>query len=278
MRRRERNNLAAFALAGIGANVTSTDISERRVEVASNRAARLALPITFAQAEAADLAPAGDAKFDLVCSTNGFFVWIADLSAVFGEVSRILRPGGHYVFYDIHPFQRPWKDQPRPIEAEKSYWKTGPFEDRAERTFEFHWTLGDILNPLAASGLIIRQILESPARDSRYWQDSSYMPGTDDSLLDWNENPERHCRYGSRRPRRSRRSARGDTHACGDRRRVDGAGLRVRPAVVGQVEDALRLPFAGRGVERDDRQEASIGRVDAALLVRAQERHAQRAG
>ena len=183
------DNLAALALAGMGANVVSTDISERRLEIASNRAARLALPITFVQADAGDLAPLGDAEFDLVCSTNGFFVWISDLSAVFGEASRILRPGGHYVFYDIHPFQRPWRDQARPIAVEKSYWETGPLEDQEERTFEFHWTLADILNPLAASGLILRRILESPAKDSRYWQDHAYMPGTDDSLLDWDGNP-----------------------------------------------------------------------------------------
>lgn len=183
------DNLAAFALAGMGANVTSTDISQRRLEIASERAARLALPITFVQADAADLAPVRDAGFDLVCSTNGFFVWISDLGAVFREVSRILRPEGHYVFYDIHPFQRPWKDQARPIAVEKSYWETGAFESRDDGTFEFHWTLADVLNPLTASGLVLRRVLESPARDSRYWQDCSYLPGTDDSLLDWNENP-----------------------------------------------------------------------------------------
>ena len=87
------DNLAALALAGMGANVVSTDISERRLEIASNRAARLALPVTFVQADAGDLAPLGDAEFDLVCSTNGFFVWISDLSAVFGETSRILASG-----------------------------------------------------------------------------------------------------------------------------------------------------------------------------------------
>ena len=183
------DNYAAFALSGMGANVTSIDISERQLEVASKRAARLELPITFVQADAADLTPVGDAEFDLVFSSNGFFVWIADLHAVFSEIFRILRPGGHYVFYDIHPFQRPWKDQTRPIEVEKSYWETGPFENQEDGTFEFNWTLADILNPLAASGLILRRILESPAKDSRFWQNRSYLPGTDESLLDWNENP-----------------------------------------------------------------------------------------
>ena len=100
---------------------------------------------------------------------------------------RVLRLGGHYVFYDVHPFQRPWKDQITPIEVAKPYWDTGPFE--MEDSFEFNWTLADILNPLAAAGFTLRRILETPAEDLRFWQDYSYLPGTDDKLSDWNEHP-----------------------------------------------------------------------------------------
>ena len=65
-----------------------------------------------------------NAEFDLVFSSNGFFVWIADLQLVLSEIFRILRPGGQYVFYDIHPFQRPWKGPVMPIEIAKPYWET----------------------------------------------------------------------------------------------------------------------------------------------------------
>ena len=183
------DNHVAFALAGMGANVTSVDISEQRLAVASKRAGLLELPIAFVQADAADLSVVGNREFDLVFSSNGFFVWISDLQAVFGEIHRILRPGGHYVFYDVHPFQRPWRDQATPIEVGKPYWETGPFEDEEDGTFEFNWTIADILNPLATSGFILRRIVESPADDSRFWQAYSYLPGTDDRLLDWNSNP-----------------------------------------------------------------------------------------
>ena len=183
------DNHAVFAFSGMGANVTSVDISERRLAVAAKRARRLGLPITFVQADAADLSLIGNAEFDLVFSSNGFFVWIADLQAVFSEIYRILRPRGHYVFYEIHPFQRPWKDQIVPIEVAKPYWETGPFKDEEECAFGFNWTLADILNPPTTLGFILRRIFESPAEDSRFWQDYSHLPGTDDSLLDWNENP-----------------------------------------------------------------------------------------
>lgn len=82
------DNYAAFALAGLGAVVTSTDISEQRLKVAEQRANILGLDIHFVRCDAADLASIPDAGFDMVCSTNGFFVWIADLAGVFAEVNR----------------------------------------------------------------------------------------------------------------------------------------------------------------------------------------------
>lgn len=183
------DNHAVFALAGMKANVTSIDISERQLETASARADQLGLAIAFVRADATDLATVADRSFDLVCSTNGFFVWIADLRAVYGEVFRILRPGGYYVFYDVHPFQRPWADRNMSIEVDKPYWHTGPFRDEKEGTFEFNWTMADLLNPGTDTGLVLRRILERPADDSNTWEGASYRPGKDKRLVDWKVNP-----------------------------------------------------------------------------------------
>lgn len=183
------DNMAAYALSGLGAGVTSTDISEERLKLAADRAEILGVSIDFVRSDAADLGFAADSTFDLVCSTNGFFVWIADLGGVFREVSRILKPGGAYVFYDIHPFMRPWKKQVTPIEMEKPYWDTGPFRESADGSYEFNWTLADLLNPLAQAGLTLKKVLESPAQDPGFWRDSGEAPDIDELLLDWRRNP-----------------------------------------------------------------------------------------
>jgi SAM-dependent methyltransferase len=183
------DNYAAFALARLGARVTSTDISQHQLDIAQDRARELGLEIQFVRADAADLDPLHDAAFDLVCSTNGFFVWISQPALVFSAVRRVLKPGGFYIFYDVHPFQRPWKNQVTPLEMEKPYWDIGPFTDDANDSFEFNWTLADLLNPLADSGLILKRTIESSAKDSRFWQDHSYEPGTDSALTDWRTNP-----------------------------------------------------------------------------------------
>ena len=183
------DNLAAYALAGLGARVTSTDISEERLRLAADRADALDLSIEFVRSDAARLDSLSDSSFDLVCSTNGFFVWIADLYGVFSEVARILKSGGAYVFYDVHPFTRPWKEQVAPVEMTKIYWDSGPFHGSGEDSFEHHWTLADLLNPLTQAGLVLMKVIESPARDSTYWQGRNGAAGTDDALLDWRVNP-----------------------------------------------------------------------------------------
>lgn len=183
------DNMAAYALAGLGAVVTSTDISEERLKLASCRAEALGVSIDFVRADAADLGFADDSTFDLVCSTEGFFVWIANLGGVFREVWRILEPGGAYVFCDIHPFMRPWKEQVTPIEMEKPYWDTGPFQSSKDESYTFNWTLADLLNPLAQAGLTLRKVLESPAQDPGFWRESGDASDSDESLLDWKRNP-----------------------------------------------------------------------------------------
>ena len=183
------DNLAAYALAGMGARVTSADISEERLKRASDRAEVLGLSIDFVRADAACLESIADSSFDLVCSTNGFFVWIAGLYGVFSEVARILKSRGAYVFYDIHPFTRPWKEQVVPMELAKSYWDTGPFHGSEEDSYEHHWTLADLLNPLAQAGLVLKKVIESPARDSGFWLGGDGPNDADDSMLDWRKNP-----------------------------------------------------------------------------------------
>ncbi len=185
------DNYVAFALAGMGAKVTSTDISEQQLEIARRRAELIGLEITFIRADATRLDHIPDNEYDLVCSSNGFFVWIAEPGRVFAQARRVLKPGGYYIFYDVHPFQRPWVDQVSPLEMEKPYTATGPFqfEEIGQTNHQFNWRMADLINPLLDSGLILRQIAESMAKDARFWEGSSYQPAADSHLNDWLSNP-----------------------------------------------------------------------------------------
>ena len=77
------DNLAVFALAGLGATVTSVDISEAQLEVARSRAESLGLAVDFVRSDAANLVSIADRSFDLVHVSRHVCGWISDLRAFF---------------------------------------------------------------------------------------------------------------------------------------------------------------------------------------------------
>ncbi len=184
------DNYAAFALAGLGARVTSVDISQRQLDIAEDRARTLELDLAFVRADATDLGALPQGYFDLVVSTNGFFIWISEPAALFRAVHAVLKPGGVYVFYDVHPFQRPWADNADALVMEKPYTDGGPyvFEDDGI-AYEYHWTLGTLLNAMSGAGMVLKYVGETGPKSSRFWQDFSYEPGAAVEVSDWRRNP-----------------------------------------------------------------------------------------
>ncbi len=86
-------------LAAAGATVTSFDNSARQLEQDKFVAERDGLSIKTEQGDAADLSRFADASFDLIfnpCSN----LFMPDLSPVWSECFRVLRPGG-YLFVGI---------------------------------------------------------------------------------------------------------------------------------------------------------------------------------
>jgi len=196
------DNYAVFALAGMGAQVTSVDISRAQLDVAAERAAELSVEVTFVRGDIADLPMLAEDAFDFVCSTNGVMVWITDPAAYYAEACRILKPGGIFLSYDIHPFQCPWNDPPEPLRMVKPYFDSGPKEwlddpqtggaspeEREGRvsTFKCHWTVGELLVALLGADLELMHVLEEPDTDPGFW-----LPGAteeDADLIDWRKNP-----------------------------------------------------------------------------------------
>jgi SAM-dependent methyltransferase len=197
------DNHAAFALAGLDAQVTSVDFSEQQLAVAASRADSLGLPIDFVQADITDMPQVQSDRYDLVCATNGVLVWLSDLKPYFAEVFRILSRNSYLVFYDVHPFQRPWQDTVDQIVMQKPYFDHGPFPIQYQieagpgamhgqpqlTRYEFHWTMGHIVNAVLASGLRLCSIRESLSEYPQFWKGASLRGPADERLLDWQVNP-----------------------------------------------------------------------------------------
>jgi len=157
------DNQVVFALAGMGARVTSVDVSASQIAIARDRAATLGLNVAFVCADVVNLSTFDGATFDLVFTGGHVAVWVADLRRFYGEAAHILKPGGRLIVSEYHPFRRLWGRSPDRLEVAYKYFDRGPhrFEvgpdvlDPAPggmEQFEFHWTVADYISAILAAG------------------------------------------------------------------------------------------------------------------------------
>ena len=179
------DNHAAFAFALMGAKVTSSDISERQLENASVIAKKLGLEIEFICDDTMKLSRFPDQVYDLVYTSNGTLSWISDIDSMCRNIYRILKTGGYFIMYDMHPFNRPfsgeaWKD---PLII-KSYHDVFP---------DLHWRLQDLINAQIKAGLSICELAELPATDASFWftydELKEKSPEDFEGINDWKKNP-----------------------------------------------------------------------------------------
>lgn len=88
--------------AAAGAMVTVVDISAGMLERDRQVAARWGIDLRIVQASMLDLHGLGDGAFDLVAHPVST-CYVSDLNRVFGEVARVLKPGGLYVSQHKQP-------------------------------------------------------------------------------------------------------------------------------------------------------------------------------
>ncbi|MDR1693459.1 MAG: class I SAM-dependent methyltransferase [Oscillospiraceae bacterium] len=190
------DNMAVFAFAALGASVTSCDFSENQLANAERVAKQYGIAdrITFRCEDTRQLRGISGGAYDLVFTSNGVHVWIDDLAGMYQNIRRILKPGGLYLMFEIHPFQRPFDDAARVV---KPYADTGPFE--SEYTVNFHWRLSDLVNAQLDAGLTVLRLTEMAAEvdyDNPFWIGlEDRMKGVTaaredvDRMHDWHVNP-----------------------------------------------------------------------------------------
>jgi SAM-dependent methyltransferase len=186
------DNQVVFALAGLGAKVTSVDISRQQLDVASRRAAALGLQVDFVRADVLDLSGLRDATYDLVFTGGYVAPWVSDLRRYYGEAVRILKHGGRLIVSEYHPFRRIWKRSVSSLEVGFNYFDRGPH--RAEvaadvlypepgelEQFQFHWTVANYICAMISSGCQVIHAEEFGDTCERY--EGAPMAGLPKTLL-----------------------------------------------------------------------------------------------
>jgi ubiquinone/menaquinone biosynthesis C-methylase UbiE len=159
----------------LGAKVTGVDFSLKSIEQARSLAQELGLEAEFITCNVYDLPQHLDREFDIVYTSMGVLCWLSDLNAWGKLIHRHLKPEGLFYILESHPllgvfddtgtlelkvrheyFHRSqptkWEDA-CPDYSDENYTAKTP-------SFEWQWSLGDIVNALISAGLRIESLNE----------------------------------------------------------------------------------------------------------------------
>lgn len=177
----------ALSLWRLGAGeVIGVDLSPVMLELAREKATRLAAPVRFIEADV--LAPPETLTgwADIVYTGKGALPWVADITRWARVVERLLAPGGRLFVFEGHPLNWVWDTRTRALmlRASHDYFDTEPWQDddfpaqavesrtaageKVPIAWEYQWTLGAIVSAVAEAGLVLEQLAELP---DHYWQE-----------------------------------------------------------------------------------------------------------
>lgn len=169
--------VVARALAERGAQVVGVDLAPRLLEIARELEAAERRGITYVLDDAQRLDRLPASSFDGATCHMGL-TDIPDLAATAAALSRVIKPGGWFVYAVPHPcFQTPYSEWGHHADGSVQAQVRGYFREgfRASEEPErystlvggaYHRTLSSYLNSLTRSGLVLDVALEPQATDS----------------------------------------------------------------------------------------------------------------
>jgi SAM-dependent methyltransferase len=143
-------------LVARGARVLGVDANENMLRHARARNPGSA---SFVQANLEEPLDLPDASFDGILSALTI-TYLRDLGAVFTEFSRVLRPGGWFVFSTEHPFFSYRFNHIEDYYGTKEVSCTWKGFDRPVEMKSYYHSLGTITEALARSGFLVERMIE----------------------------------------------------------------------------------------------------------------------
>ena len=147
------------------------DISDKFIGQARTLAEAAGSDAEFVATDVYEIGTEYDASFDVAYVTVGALGWFPDLSAWFGVASRLLRPGGHLVIYEMHPMLDMFDASEGPV-LKHSYFRTEPYYEASgadyydpsatigTASYWFHHKMSDVVGGALGAGMEIRRFDE----------------------------------------------------------------------------------------------------------------------
>ncbi len=181
-----------LSLALDGATVTGVDFSEDSLKFARQLRDELGLEARFIHSNVYDIKEKLDEQFDIVYTSQGVLCWLNDLNKWAKIISDSLKPDGTFFIQESHPaamMLEEDKDNKR-LDIKYTYFNNpypykwdddwpdyaNPDYIAKNHTFEWHWSLSEIMTALLDNGLEIVSFKEYP---SIFYQMFSFLEKDD---------------------------------------------------------------------------------------------------
>ena len=150
---------SAVHLAEHGARVTGVDFSSEQLAHARAFAQSKKVQVRFIESNVEDLSMQGDSSFDIAFSAYALG-FVEDIRRTFGEIRRVLRPGGLFAFSWMAPMYAITHEGA--LDLKRSYFDRSPiiYREASGTEVHFHRTYGDWHRALTEAGLVVTDILE----------------------------------------------------------------------------------------------------------------------
>jgi ubiquinone/menaquinone biosynthesis C-methylase UbiE len=164
-----------LSLAIDGANVTGVDFSMKSLAIARDLATKMRIHAEFVEGNVLDLKDIISMKYDIVYTSKGVIPWISNIEKWAETVSFLLKENGILYLMDSHPamymfddtregdlrIKYPYFHQKKPMHFADDH---PDYSDSSyipvTKTYEWTWSISDIVNALLHKGLTIEMLNE----------------------------------------------------------------------------------------------------------------------
>ncbi len=154
-----------------GAIVTGVDMSDNAITLAKKLRREIGVPATFICSDIFKLTNVMDKKFDIIFTSYGVLCWLSNIKKWGKIINHFLKDDGMFYIADLHPFCNILSHD---FKIFYKYFDKGPYIDDSEGTYadwsapvkgityEWSYTISDVVNALIEQGLKIEYVHEFP--------------------------------------------------------------------------------------------------------------------
>ena len=157
--------------ARYGAITTGVDLSDDSIKLAKKLSRETSVPSTFICSDIYDLPNVLDKKFDIIFASYGVLLWLSSVKKFAKIINHFLNTGGFFYIIELHPFTNILSHD---FKLYYKYFDKGPYLDDSSGTYtdwnenvkgityEWSYTLSDVINAFIREGFKIEYLHEFP--------------------------------------------------------------------------------------------------------------------